>query len=220
MRGVPTAETEADRERDRLVAEQAALRRVATLVAHGLPAGELFSAVTAEVGRLFGADLAGMSRYVAGDSVQALAAWSAEGEHPDVGGTWPLHGDNLSATLKRTGRPARLDDWAQAGAPIAVRVRQIGIRSTVACPIIVDGRTWGALLIHSKTEVLSAGTEMRMAGFTELVATAIANAQARADARRRSWRRSAASRRAAARSTPRSSGGSSAGAAARARWTS
>jgi hypothetical protein len=36
-----------------LIDEQAALRRVATLVALGVPRGELFSAVTKEVARLF-----------------------------------------------------------------------------------------------------------------------------------------------------------------------
>src|SRR6478672_8593519 len=43
-----------------LAEEQAALRRVATLVAQDVPSGELFGAVAGEVGLLLGADLGGM----------------------------------------------------------------------------------------------------------------------------------------------------------------
>jgi signal transduction histidine kinase len=161
-------------------AEHATLRRVAMLVAEGVPADELFRAVTAEVGRLFGADLAGLSQYVPGDSVIAVTTWSAAGEHPDISGTWPLDRDSISETVFRSGRPARQDDWEAAEGPIAAACRAIGIRSTAAGPIVVDGRVWGALLIHSLTSRLPERTELRMAEFTELVATAIANTEARA----------------------------------------
>jgi GAF domain-containing protein len=68
----------------RLADEQAALRRVATLVARGVPSSELFGAVTKEVGRLFGADLAGMIRYEIDATVTPVAAWTAAGEHPEL----------------------------------------------------------------------------------------------------------------------------------------
>jgi signal transduction histidine kinase len=165
-------------------AEHATLRRVAVLVAQGVPADELFSAVTAEVGRLFGADLAGLSRYLSGDSVIAVTTWSAAGEHPDISGTWPLDRDGIFDRVFRSGRPARQDDWETADGPIAAACREIGIRSTAAGPIVVDGRVWGALLIHSLTSRLPEGIELRMAEFTELVATAIANTEARAAVRR------------------------------------
>ena len=178
--------TEARTEVRRLADEQAALRRVATLVARGVPPGELFDAVTKEVGTLLGADLAGMIRYLTGRTLTAVATWSAEGEHPEVRGVWPLDGDRLATTIKATSRPAREDDWAGAAGPIAVFVREeLGVRSSVGSPIVVEGEVWGALFVHSKqTRHLPAGTESRLAEFTELVATAISNTQARAEVRR------------------------------------
>ena len=94
----------------RLADEQAALRRVATLVAQGVPPSELFGAVAAEVGLLLDADLSGMVRYVSDDALTAVATWAAEGEHPEVRGRWPLEGDRLATAISRTGRPAREDD--------------------------------------------------------------------------------------------------------------
>ena len=180
MEGAATA----DLERNRLVAEQAALRRVATLVARGVPADELFGAVIEAVGRLFGADLVGLAQFVGDDAVRAVAWWAADGEHPDVSGTRPLAESSLSATVFRTGRPAREDHWENVQGPIAEILRGLGIRSSAASPVVLGGRTWGALLMHSRTPRLPAGTEARMADFTELVATAIANIDARAAVRR------------------------------------
>jgi signal transduction histidine kinase len=165
-------------------AEQAALRRVATLVAEGVPADELFAAVTAEIGRLFGADLADLVQRFSDDTVLALAAWSAAGDHPDVSGRWPLDGDSVSAKVLRDRRPARQDHWDEAEGPIAAMCRAAGIRSTAAGPIIVGGRAWGALMIHSLTARLPEGIEERMGAFTELIATAIANIDARAAVKR------------------------------------
>jgi signal transduction histidine kinase len=165
-------------------AEQAALRRVAMLVAEGVPADELFAAVTAEVGRLFGADLAGLARYVNDEGVAAVAWWAAAGEHPDITATWPLEPDSISGRVHRTGRPAREDRWNDATGSIAATVRGLGIRSSAAAPIVVDGRVWGTLMIHAQTSRFPDRTELRMAEFTELVATAIANIDARAAVRR------------------------------------
>ena len=63
-----------------LAQEQAALRRVATLVAHTVPAEELFAAVTEEVGRLVGAVRAGVARYDSDDSLTSVKFWSKTGE--------------------------------------------------------------------------------------------------------------------------------------------
>ena len=89
----------------RLAEEQAALRRVATLVARGAPPEEVFAAVTGEAGRLLGAHLAGMGRYESDQTMTVLAAWAAEGEqHPLVPGPWPLEGGDLASTVFQTGR--------------------------------------------------------------------------------------------------------------------
>ena len=167
-----------------LAEEQGALRRVATLVARGAPPDEVFAAVTEEVGRLLGAHFAGMGRFDGGDTVTVLAAWAAEGEqHPLVPGPWPLEGGDLASMIWTTGRSVRIDDYDGVPGPIAVFVReQLGVRSSVASPIVVEGRLWGTLFIHSKQtqRALAPDTESRLTGFTELVATALANAESRA----------------------------------------
>ena len=134
------ANSEAQAEVERLADEQAALRRVATLVAQGVPPSELFVAVVAEVGRLLGADLAGMINYGAEGTITPVATWAAVGEHPEVRGRWSLEGDRLATTISRTGRPAREDDWADVSGPIAAFVReQLGINSSVGSPVIAGG---------------------------------------------------------------------------------
>jgi signal transduction histidine kinase len=165
----------------RLAAEQAALRRVATLVARGVPPEEVFAAVTREAGQLLGAHLAGMGRYESDQAITVLAAWAAEGEqHPLVPGPWPLEGGDLASAVFQTGRPVRIDDYQGVSGPIAAFVRdELGVGSSVASPILVEGRLWGVLYFHSKLdrEPFAPDTESRLTGFTELVATAIANAE-------------------------------------------
>jgi signal transduction histidine kinase len=167
-----------------LAEEQGALRRVATLVARGAPPGEVFAAVTEEVGRLLGAHFAGMGRFDGGDTVTVLGTWAGEGEqHPLVPGPWPLEGGDLASMIWATGGSVRIDDYAGVPGPIAVFVReQLGVSSSVASPIVVEGRLWGTLFIHSKQSQrpFPPDTESRLTGFTELVATAIANAESRA----------------------------------------
>jgi PAS domain S-box-containing protein len=181
-----TERREAEAEVERLADEQAALRRVATLVAQAVPPDELFVAVIAEVGGLLGADLTGMIRYEADGTVTPVAAWAAVGEHPEVRGRWSLEGDSMATTIGRTGRAAREDHWAGVSGPIAEFVRdQMGVKSTVGSPVVVEGRVWGALVVHStQAEPLAAGTEERLVDFTRLVATAISNSEARAEVER------------------------------------
>ena len=184
--GTAISNTEARSEARRLADEQAVLRRVATLVARGVPANELFGATVEEAGKLLGAQVAGMIQFVTDDSVAAVATWAAKGEHPEVPGVWPLEGDRLATTILRTARPTREDDWGEVSGPIAAFVREdLGIRSSVGSPITVEGRVWGALFVHSTTAPpLASTTESRLTNITELVATAISNTQARSEADR------------------------------------
>jgi GAF domain-containing protein len=169
----------------RLAEEQAALRRVATLVARGAAADKLFAAVAGEVGRLLGAHLAGMGRYDSDDTVTVLAAWAAEGEqHPMVPGPWPLEGGDLASLVFRTGQSVRIDDYHDVPGPIAAFVREeLGVGASVASPIVVEGRLWGVLFLHAKQtrRPFPRDAESRLMGFTELVATAIANAESRSE---------------------------------------
>jgi signal transduction histidine kinase len=159
----------------RLAEEQAALRRVATLVARGVPAAEVFEAVAHEVGRVVGADGSGISRLGPDGAITVCAVIGSLADMLSVGSCWRPEPPLALAVVLRTGRPARNEDYREdAGLP------PLGIRSGVAVPIVVDGRLWGAISVASRRGPLPADTEVRMAAFTELVGTAIANADSRA----------------------------------------
>jgi signal transduction histidine kinase len=168
------------RESARLAEEQAALRRVATLVAQSTAPAEVFEAVTREVGLRSGADLARMERYEADGTVTGVARWSREDDPLAVGTRIPLEGVSIAALVGQTSRPVRVDSFSQAFGPIAEEARALGIRSSVGCPIVVGGRLWGVIAASSKRESpFPPDTESQMADFTKLVATAIANAESR-----------------------------------------
>jgi signal transduction histidine kinase len=174
------------RELRRLAAEQAALRRVATLVAQDVAPDELFGAVAAEVGTLFATDYTGMIRYEPGRAyVTTMATWAAVGEHPPAPVRSRIVPGDPTTMVAETGKPARVDDWANVPGAIAEFVRrELGVKSSVGSPIVVNGTLWGALALHSKHSPLPPDTESRLLNFTELVATAIANTDARAEVSR------------------------------------
>jgi hypothetical protein len=97
----------------RLAAEQAALRRLATLVARGIEPMEVFGAVADEMRRCVPADTAGLSRFET-DGELTLAAATA---HPapvarmPVGTRNPLESTTIASRVLRTGRPARIDSY-------------------------------------------------------------------------------------------------------------
>jgi signal transduction histidine kinase len=168
-----------------LADEQAALRRVATLVAQAVPTAEVLEAVTREVGLRCDADLARMERFELDRTVTAIAAWSRSGEaHLAVGTRFALEGASIAAQVYETGRPARVESFEGASGPIALEARTLGIRSSVGCPIVVGGRTWGAIAASTTGDPFPRDTESRIADFTDLAATAIANAEAREALRR------------------------------------
>jgi signal transduction histidine kinase len=176
---IANAETQAGLAR--LAEEQAALRRVATLVARGAAPEEVFAAVTEEVGRLLPVDIAGMARYEPDHTQTVVASWGKAVDHLPVGTRRPLGGRNLGTIVYETGRPARMDSYADASGPVGLTARETGFRSSVATPIIVEGRRWGVVIAGSSgEEPLPADTEARLSGFTKLVATAVANAESRA----------------------------------------
>jgi PAS domain S-box-containing protein len=166
-----------------LVKQQEALRRMATLVAHGVMPTEVYSAVAEEMVRCLDTDRAGVFRYDPDGSVIVVASSSKPGSQPlPVGERLPSDGDNLFAWIAQTARPARHDDIADARGPVIARVRELGIRSGVGAPIIVNGRLWGAAIVaSSQQDLLPAGTEERVGDFADLVGAAIANAASRAE---------------------------------------
>ncbi|MGA8117806.1 MAG: CHASE3 domain-containing protein [Actinocatenispora sp.] len=169
-------------EQTRIADEQAALRRVATLVAHGVPAPEVFAAVAEEIGVLLHTDGTRIFRYESERSATVVAGWSAPEIDVPFGMTIPLEGYNIPVEVLRTGNAARIDDLAQASGPLADRLRHAGVRSVVGAPIIVESRIWGVMAaLSQREELLPPDTAARFAEFTALVSTTIANTEARND---------------------------------------
>jgi len=166
----------------RLLAKQQALRRVATLVARGVPAGELFAAVTMEVGVLLGAESALLVQFESGEHGRLVGGWTADHGALPLGERLPLGGNNLVTRVAQTHSSARDDDYPHASGPMGMEGRSRGTRSGVATPVTVDDRLWGAMIAGTSADVLlPVDTEARLASFTELLAMAIANADSRAE---------------------------------------
>ena len=161
-----------------LVDEQAALRRVATLVAGGAGPTEVFAAVAEGVARVLEVPGINMIRFDDHATGTKVAGW---GSAPlDIGAHWDLADPSVMALVANTGRPARIDDYATLKGPFAKTVMEAGIRSGVGAPIVVDGEPWGVIVAFSPgSRPLSDDAEDRLAKFTELVATAVSNVQAR-----------------------------------------
>jgi signal transduction histidine kinase len=163
-----------------LAGEQAALRRVATLVGRQPTPAEVFAAVTEEAGKLLDLDSAHLVMYERDESATVVGAWSLQGTVESAGTRVPLEGDNIVGRVFRTQQPVRIDHYDDAGGPVAEKAQSMGIRAAAGSPVLVGGRLWGAMIIgSSRPEPLPAGTEMRIGAFTELVATTIANTEAR-----------------------------------------
>jgi signal transduction histidine kinase len=145
------ANTEARTEVARLAEEQAALRRVATLVARSVQPNEVFAAVAEELGRVLGVESTMVFRYESDATATVLATW----------------GGRADAALLPIGSNWRLDE--------------IGVHSTVGAPIVVDDQLWGIAAAVTRTDSLPATAEGRIAGFAELIATAISNAENRSE---------------------------------------
>ena len=176
-----TERHQAEAELARLAGEQAALRRVATLVARGVPPAEVFSAVAEEVDRLLDAQATAIAR-LEPDGMMAIVAsgGTARNEHP-VGTRLGLDSDTAMAKVMQTGQSARVKDYRNSSELIAQRVRRLGIRCSVAVPIIVEGALWGSISAGTEREQFPADAERRMTEFTELAGTAIANAESQSE---------------------------------------
>jgi signal transduction histidine kinase len=165
--------------------EQGALRRVATLVACGVSPTQVFDAVAAEVGHVLEADHSEIIRFESDDTARVVGYWNdprVPRVMPPLNGHWPIESGTVTATILTTERPARMKNYERATSAIGTWAHAAGIRCVVGCPVKVEGRVWGAMLIHTlESEPMPGVTEDRMQEFVELVGTAIANAQSRSD---------------------------------------
>ncbi|MDN3352771.1 DUF4118 domain-containing protein [Actinomadura sp. DC4] len=170
----------------RVADEQAALRRLATLVAHAAPPAEVFEAVAREMGLLLGAMHTIVVRYEPAATAVTVGKWNNRTDLDatmPVGSRWTLERGTVSELVSRTGAPGRVSAYLGAG-PLMATLRARGVVSSVGCPIVVGRSLWGVAVISSSTaEQPPPDTEARMLEFTELAAAAIANAQGGADLR-------------------------------------
>jgi hypothetical protein len=161
----------------RLAADLAALRRLARLVARGVEPSEVFDAVVEEMRRCVSSHTAGLWRYESTDEITKVAAT----DHPaaqlarwPVGTRTPIEGSTLAATVRRAGRPVRIDSYEKAAGSVAAQVRDVGVRAAVGVPVIVDGRVWGFAAVGSVDPgPMPADTEARISGFAELIGAAV-----------------------------------------------
>jgi signal transduction histidine kinase len=182
----------------RLADEQAALRRVATLVAGGARPAEVFTAVADELGRLIGAEATFVSRVDfpgAGSPGVPVPGASGERTEPEryitVVGSYGRIRDEVPVGFRvkltpgmvmtaalRTGGPARINGERLANGPFGAIIGRLGLRAAVATPVVAGGHYWGLTVAATSREDFPAGTESRMAEFMELAGMAIANAEA------------------------------------------
>src|SRR5215218_6096530 len=164
-----------------LLAEQAALRRVATLVARGTEPGALFDLVCEELAGVLGVESTDMLRFEDDTTATVVGLWNL-GDAPafPTGTRVSTEGETVTAKLRRTGRPQRVDDYEGVEGELAERLRASGIRSAVGAPIEVAGRLWGGIMaVSDRPYAFAEGIEQRIGNFAELVTAALANADAR-----------------------------------------
>jgi signal transduction histidine kinase len=164
-----------------LLDEQAALRRVAVLVASDPDPQPVFDLVCEQIATVLGIEGTNLTRFEDDGTQTVLAGWSVN-RTPifPMGRGYPLEGDGSVPKVSRSGRPERVDDYATIDGELAQLIRDAGIASSVAAPIWVAGRLWGAIVATSgQAHYFRQGTEERVASFAELVSNALANADAR-----------------------------------------
>ncbi|MFZ3304447.1 MAG: GAF domain-containing protein, partial [Mycobacterium sp.] len=161
----------------RITADQAALRRLAMLVAQGADPAEVFEAVVNEMRHCASADTAGLWRYESNDEMTKLAA----AEHPGlqlakwaVGTRSPIDSGTLAGIVQRTRRPARMDSYKDSIGSLAARIRDAGVHAAVGVPVVVDGRVWGLAAVGSiEPKPMPADTEGRISAFAQLIGTVV-----------------------------------------------
>ena len=140
--------SQAREELQRLADEQAALRRVAMLVARDAPARVIFASVCEEVASVLGVTTTNLVRYEDDGTATVVGAWAQEGAPmmPVASIPLPLDGGTVAPRVQRSGRTVRIDDYGGLDDVLARRLREVGIRSAVGAPIVVAGRLWGAVI--------------------------------------------------------------------------
>jgi GAF domain-containing protein len=184
------ARASATRSLRRLSGELAALRHVATLVAEGSSASDLFATERSSPGDLFAAvvqaiDVDAICVLRIDEDRFATVIASLDASTFAIASRWALDEAGLIASVVTAGRPVRIDDVSTLDGVTGAALRDSGIHSAVGAPIVVNGAVWGVIWAGSRRpEPLSGATEMRLRDFTELAAVGVANAESRTHLRR------------------------------------
>jgi PAS domain S-box-containing protein len=174
-----TDKRRADAKLHRLAAEQAALRRVATLVAGNAPPERVFQTVTEEVCRLLDLRTALLARFEDDAAATVVGKFGSPTGVLEVGNVVELEVDGTATKVYETGSPAR-SDYADPAGDAAAELLSLGFVGSVGVPIAVAGETWGVLVVALREgEILGRETEHRLQAFAELVGLAVASADAR-----------------------------------------
>lgn len=172
LAGTAISAAHARRELRVLADEQAALRRVAELVARGAALDEIFGAVATEASRLLDGRAAALLRYDPDDVAVAVAACNSPAP---LGLRVPSHADSPIGDVLRTSHAVRVDSFT--GTSLADLGTELGVGAGVAVPVTVEGQVWGTLTTSTPGDPLPVGTEERLGQLAELAAAAIANAE-------------------------------------------
>jgi signal transduction histidine kinase len=164
-----------------LLREQAALRKVATLVARGEPPDAVFAAVVGQAATVLDVDAVRLVRQEADGTVTVVAGRGMTDGGIPTGERLSTTGSNATAQALRTGTIAREEIFSGPEGSIGAAAHELGVKLSVSAPIVVEGRVWGVLIIASVRPRPPEEIDARLAQFTELVATTIANSQARED---------------------------------------
>jgi signal transduction histidine kinase len=170
------ANAEARRELAALAGEQAALRRIATLVAGGRPQADVLAAATREAGEIFGAQAVYLVRWEGvQDEVVVLGGWS-DPDNESLSPKTHYHPTRGGPTLKvlETGFACRGEESSL----------ELGTRCVIAAPVIITANLLGSLVAQRSTaSPFPAGAEVRLRSFGDLLAQSIANEQAQEEMR-------------------------------------
>src|SRR4051812_17904662 len=136
-----------------VVEEQSALLRVAMLVAGDTPLERLFASVAAEIARVLGNDAAGVMRYIGRERAVVVGVWRAGGHRMlPVNAELDFDRDSALGQARMSGRPARVANYDAARGEVPAVMNAMGMRVSVATPILREGEIWGALVATAPDE--------------------------------------------------------------------
>ena len=162
-------------------AEQAALRRVATVVAREADLEEIGRVVAQETAVLLNASGSAVYRFESEEEATCVAAHPPAAPETPATARLTLTPATATGRTARTGEATRVEDYRSVPGDASVsEVLDAGLRSGIAAPLWTRGRLWGALTAgSSRPRAFGPAEERRLAAFAELAAIAVANAETR-----------------------------------------